>query len=78
MKCQEVNSRMTEMDKIKTEIKEINDPVEMAGYLDGIHTAAAFYCKKNYPDEVIIENGKIEELTIYGMIEYLQKKVNEN
>ncbi|OLA94867.1 MAG: hypothetical protein BHW64_01850 [Candidatus Melainabacteria bacterium LEY3_CP_29_8] len=69
---------MTEMDKIKIEIENITDPAEMAGYLDAIRVAAALYCKDNYQDGVIIENGKIEDITIYGMIEYLQKKVNEN
>ena len=50
---------MKKIDKIKTEIKNINDPAEMAGYLDGIRVAASLYCKDNYPDEVIIENGQL-------------------
>ena len=65
---------MKKIDKIKTEIKDINDPTEMAGYLDGIRVAASLYCKDNYPDEVIIENGQLKELTIYGMINYLQSE----
>lgn len=65
---------MKEIDKIKKEIKNINDPTEMAGYLDGIRVAASLYCRDNYPDEVIIENGQLKELTIYGMINYLQSE----
>lgn len=65
---------MKEMDKIKTEIKDINDPAEMAGYLDEIRVAASLYCMDNCPDEVVIENGQLKELTIYGMINYLQSE----
>lgn len=74
----EVNNSMTEMDKIKIEIENIAHPAEMAGCLDGIRVAAMLYCKDNYPDEVIIENGRIKDITIYGMIEYLQRKAKEN
>lgn len=37
---------MKEIDKIKKEIKDINDPTEMAGYLDGIRVAASLYCNR--------------------------------
>lgn len=65
---------MTEMDKIKIEIKNIIHPAEMAGCLDGIRVAAMLYCKDNYPDEVIIENGRIKDITICGMIEFLESE----
>lgn len=68
---------MKEIDKIKIEIGNINDPVEMAGYLDGIRTAAMLYCKNNHPEEVVIENGRITDLTIYGMVSYLKSDVNQ-
>lgn len=65
---------MKEIDKIKTEIKDINDPAEMSGYLDGIRVAASLYCEDNCPDEVIIENGQLKDLTICGMINFLKSE----
>lgn len=65
---------MTEMDKIKIEIENITHPAEMAGCLDGIRVAAMLYCKENYPDEVIFENGRIKDITICGMIEFLESE----
>ncbi|MGG6555533.1 UNVERIFIED_CONTAM: hypothetical protein MUK63_06585 [Blautia caecimuris] len=65
---------MKEMDKIKTEIKDINDPAEMAGYLDEIRVAASLYCMDNCPDEVVIENGQLKDLTICGMINFLKSE----
>ena len=66
---------MKQIDKIKRDIAEITEPLELAGYLDGITAAAAIYCKKEYPDEVIFENGKLQEITIYGMNHYLSKEL---
>ena len=43
---------MKQIDKIKRDIAEITEPLELAGYLDGITMAAVLYCKKEYPDEV--------------------------
>lgn len=64
---------MTCFDKIKEDIKNIDNPMELAGYLDGIRTAAALYCKE--PDEVIFKNGKLEDISIYGMKDYLEREV---
>lgn len=66
---------MKQIDKIKRDIAEITEPLELAGYLDGITTAAAIYCKKEYPDAVIFENGKLKEVTVYGMSRYLSKEL---
>lgn len=65
---------MKQIDKIKKDIAEITEPFELAGYLDGITTAAAIYCKKEYPDEVIFKDGKLKEVTVYGMSCYLSKE----
>lgn len=68
---------MKQIDMIKSQIQGIYDPMELAGFLDGIKTAAAIYCKKHYPDEVIFENDKLVEITIYGMSYYLDSAINE-
>lgn len=65
---------MIQFDRIKKDIAEIKDPMEFAGFLDGIRFAAAIYCKENCPDEVTWENGKIEDITVYGMCQYLESK----
>ena len=62
-------------DKIKEDIKNIDDPMELAGYFDGVRVAAALYCKNNCPDEVIFKNGKLEDISIYGMKDYLESEV---
>lgn len=66
---------MTQFEKIKEEISNIGDPMEFVGYMDGLRTAAGMFCKENYPDEVIFENGKLNEVTICGMSHYLESKV---
>ena len=55
---------MRKFEEIKENIKEINDPVEMAGFLDGIQGAAAIWCRENCPEEVIVKNGIVNENTI--------------
>lgn len=66
---------MKVIEKIKEEIKSIDNAVEMAGFLDGIRVSAALYCKKEYPDEVIIENGELKDISIYGMIRYIESDI---
>ncbi len=66
---------MKQIDKIKKDIAEISEPFELAGYLDGITTAAAIYCKKEYPDEVVFKDGRLKEVTVYGMSHYLSKEL---
>ena len=68
---------MKQIDMIKSQIQDVDDPMELAGFLDGIKTAAAIYCQKYYPDEVIFENGRLVEITIYGMSHYLDSSINE-
>ena len=68
---------MIRFHKIKEDIKKIDNPIELAGYLDGIRVAAALYCKENYPDEVIFENGKLEDISVYGMKDYLESEITE-
>ena len=62
-------------DKIKDDIKNIDDPMELAGYFDGVRVAAALYCKDNYPDEVMFTKGKLEDVSIYGIKHYLESEV---
>lgn len=66
---------MKQIDKIKRDIAEITEPFELAGYLDSITIAAAIYCKKEYPDEMIFKDGKLQEVTVYGMSYYLENGV---
>lgn len=69
------NALMSEVvDNYSKNNAEIIEPFELAGYLDGIATAAAIYCKKEYPDEVIFKDGKLKEVTVYGMSCYLSKE----
>lgn len=66
---------MKQIDKIKKDIAEITEPLELAGYLDGITMAAVLYCKKEYPDEVVFKDGRLKEVTVYGMSHYLSKEL---
>lgn len=68
---------MIRFDKIKEDIEKIDNPMELAGYLDGVRVAAALYCKENYPNEVIFENGKLENISVYGVKNYLENEVVE-
>lgn len=67
---------MTQLDKIKKHIFEIEEPMELAAYLGGIRFVAAVYCRENYPNEVIRENGRIKDITIRGICRYLESKVD--
>lgn len=62
---------MTQFEAFKKDIAVCTSPMEMARLVDGLRTAAALYCEKEYPDEVIMENGNIE-ITVYGMSHYLE------
>lgn len=68
---------MKVIDKIKHDINEISDPIEMAGYLNGITVGASMYCKQNCPDEIIIDNGKLVDITISGMCYYLDSEIEK-
>ena len=63
------------MDVFKNNVANVESPMEMAGLLDGLRVAAALYCKENVPDEVIFENGRLEEVTAYGISDYLDSEV---
>lgn len=66
---------MKQIDKVKKDIAEITETFELAGYLDGITTAAAIYCKKEYPDEVLFQDGRLKEVTVCGISHYLESEV---
>lgn len=66
---------MKQMDVFKNNVAKVESPMEMAGLLDGLRVAAALYCKENVPDEVIFENGRLEEVTAYGISDYLDSEV---
>lgn len=68
---------MKQIEKVKQLISEAESSIELAGYLDGIKAAAAIYCKKYAPDEVLEENGKVLDVTICGMCYYLESEVEE-
>ena len=66
---------MKQMDVFKNNVANVESPMEMAGLLDGLRVAAALDCKENVPDEVIFENGRLEEVTAYGISDYLDSEV---
>lgn len=66
---------MKQIDVFKKNVAETGSPMEMAGLLDVLHVAAAMYCKENVPDEVIFEDERLEEVTIYGIADYLESDV---
>ena len=39
-------------------------------------SVATVYCRENYPDEVIRENGQIKDVTICGICRYIESKVD--
>ncbi len=70
---------MKQFDKIKQDINECQSSMEMAGYIDGIRSAAIIYCKNNCPDEVIVDkSGKVEDISIYGMVEFMNSDMTIN
>ena len=68
---------MTQLEDIKIRVQSISDPLEMAGFIDGIRVAAALYCKERYPDEVIFENGEMTDISIYGICQYLNSDLKD-
>ena len=66
---------MKQIEKFKIIVNNISDSSEMAGFLDGFYIAASLFCKENCPNEVIFENGRIKDITISGMIEFLESEV---
>lgn len=69
---------MRQIDVFKNNVAKIESPMEMAGLLDSLRVAAALYCKENVPDEVIFEDGRLEEVTAYGISDYLDSEVPGN
>lgn len=64
---------MKQFDKIKLEVGNCQSSVELAGFLEGIRVAASVYCKHNCPNEVVIsKGGKLEDISIYGIVEFLE------
>lgn len=66
---------MKQYEKIQNEIIEFKDSMEMAGYLNGINAAAVIYCTRNYPDEVCVTESGESEISIYGMMYFLESEV---
>ena len=50
---------------------------EMVAYLSAIEGHAGYWCKINQPEEVIFENGKLEEISLYGFTDFLNSEVEE-
>jgi hypothetical protein len=72
--CWEV-PKVKQFDKIKLEVGNCQSSMELAGFLEGIRVAASVYCKHNCPNEVMISNGgKLEDISIYGMVEFLESE----
>jgi hypothetical protein len=68
---------LNQLEKIKKNIQSISSGMEMAGYLDGIQTAAHLWCKENTPDEVYYMTPGKPEVSIYGMASYLESIVEK-
>ena len=66
---------MKQIDRIKKDIAEITDTREMVAYLSAIEGHAGYWCKINQPEEVIFENGKLEEISLYGFTDFLNIEV---
>lgn len=69
---------MKQIDKIKKDIAEITDAREMAAYLSAIEGHAGHWCKINQPEKVIFENGKLEEISLYGLTDFLNSELEES
>ena len=69
---------MIQMEKIKREIVAIDDPAELAGYLDGIKVHASIWCTQNCPEEVCRDesSGRIEDITVCGMMKFLKEEID--
>lgn len=67
---------MTQMEKIKKEIAAIDDPAELVGYLDGIKMRASIWCTQKLPEEICRDesSGVVEDITVYGMTEFLKSE----
>lgn len=68
---------MKQIDRIKKDIAEITDTREMVAYLSAIEGHSGYWCKINQPEEVIFENGKLEEISLYGFTDFLNSEVEE-
>lgn len=67
---------MRQFEQIKIYINECKTEMGMAGFLDGIKATATVYCLNKCPDEVSINSsGKVEDISICGMVEYLKSEV---
>lgn len=69
---------MTEFERFKKAVAEISDPAELVGSIDATRTLAMLYCRKNFPDEVTIENGELKNISIMGMIDYFESDTEES
>lgn len=68
---------MKYFEKLKHDINECSSALEVVGTLDGIKAAAAVYCKKNCPDEILIDEiGEVEDISIIGMVTFLESEVS--
>lgn len=69
---------MKQYEKIKKEIIKCDSSMEMAGFLNGLDSAAIVYCQQNCPDEIwLTESGK-NEISIYGIQQFLESEVQAN
>ena len=68
---------MTEFEKFKDDVAKTESPEELVGMFEATKTVAALYCREEYPDEVIFENGRLEDISLYGLIDYFRSEVHE-
>lgn len=69
---------MTEFFELKKNIIETGTPEDLTNVLLVARNRAALYCMKTCPDEVFFEDGKLKDMSICGMISYLESEVDEN
>ena len=68
---------MKQIERIKSIIAGITDPMEMAGCLEGINGAARLFCKEHFPEEVIAEkDGHLAEVSVYGLVYFLESEAD--
>lgn len=66
---------MTQLERIQKDISQIKNATEFVGYLHGIEVVAAHYCINNNLNEEVYKTENVRtEVTINGMIEYLESE----
>lgn len=61
--------------QVQQDINEMQDGMEIAGYLDGLYVAAKIFCMRYCPEEVCTTDSGDIRMSITGFNKYLNSKV---